>query len=242
MASGIPITVKNPAGKHFSVTVASTDITFSELTDTIVQTYFPGQAKRIVYVVAGKTVSSEDRLSDHQIPEKTVYAIIKDPVPASERAPSQESTPERAPSQESTPEQQLGLHEYTGEQIKRAVQRDSGLYIYLIHMLARVDPFILSYIGLNPEMAQSVINNILDNPTFVLKVSFGAGVADPFLDESGAAAVTEETQNPYLVDKQNIEYIMRAVKLSVTEENYYRIKDLYLFLDRDITNTIQYLK
>jgi hypothetical protein len=217
MASGITVKVRNPAGDNFDVSLPSLDSTFSELTDIIIKTHFPGQEKKITYVVSGRVVDMGSTMREHGVPEKIIYAVIRGVQPEKASAPTRSST-------------SATENSYTAQQIRIAIKKEPCLYLHLLHLLARTNPYILSYIGLSPALAQEEIDRILDNETFLLKVALSD---DPF-----SRAIHS---NPYLVDKDNVEYIMLTAHIEITEESFSRVKDLYLYLDRNINMTLQYL-
>ena len=200
----------------------------------------------IIYVVMGHTISpsstpiKESLTNDSEVfivtseaktpPQPVAEEPDADPAPAAAAAAPTSSTP--APEQ---PLEPAYTAHYTGQQLKEAMKKNSFVLLNVISMIGRQNPFLLSYLVVNPVKAQEHIMMTLDQPEFILAVR-GQSVAD---DPIKPYLMHPSGTNGHQVDQDNLRYIIgQCPNFISTEESLARAKDTYLLLDRDIRKTI----
>ena len=128
------------------------------------------------------------------------------------------------------------IRSYSGEEVREAIKLSPYVIINLLSLLAKNDPFILSYVATNPNLVIQDINHMLTDPEFILTINAPTEEADPIafiLD-------LDQNNNHYGADRQAVQRIMDI--LDWTEDRFDYIKDLYLFFNRDETAVISHVK
>jgi len=98
--------------------------------------------KDLVMVCNGKIIKDDDRITDGSIITLTKW---KDPLPSSKSL--------------------------TGAEVKQALKTDPDLMFLLMHNIAKVDPYFLSYLAVNPVKAKNVMEKYLSNAKFTLTLN-----------------------------------------------------------------------
>lgn len=186
------------------------------------------------YVVEGKLVNETTLLSD------LTYSVI--------RLTTEMST--------------IPEIKYDSEAIHKALKGQHTTMIYLLHHLALDNPYILSYLASCPEMVVDHINQKLTDPNFSITVKGRSNYFQKAIDkyysdlESLIDDLVESTDddddfddislpnlnviNPFIVDRDNVNRILRDANL--LDSDFQRIKDIYLFMDRNYQLTLNYIR
>ena len=208
-----------------------------------------GVQQRITFINAGHTVEHSKTVADESLNnDSTVFIIARPiaPVPTPEPAPvSSPSSPnpsspagtdslpdEHDPVDDNASEHNYSV-DYTGAQVRTALVRNSNILFNIIQLIGRENPFFLSYLVINPQLAQEHIDMTLDGDDFKLTIRGEDVTCDPI-----KPYLMEEGPNRYEIDIRNIEYIVAQTDLVPSEEVMTNAKILYLLKDRDIRATI----
>jgi hypothetical protein len=113
---------------------------------------------------------------------------------------------------------------YTGEEVTRVLRYSGDVVFNLLHGLSQKDPYILSYLAVNPNKAREEILKYLSMPDFILNINASGSSYDPI--------------NIILsVDKNNIQYLAETSGFTDNE----RVKELYYVFNKDIKQTLDAL-
>ena len=127
---------------------------------------------------------------------------------------------------------------YTGEEIKQYLT-DPFFMTNIMHMLGGQNPFLLSYIGVNPRLAYTYILDTLDNPEFRLVVKCDCEDNDPI------KPLEQKLKKDNEADENNVKYIVQQCeddRSSDDELFCFYVKGLYLSYNRDVVRTIDHFK
>lgn len=124
---------------------------------------------------------------------------------------------------------------YTGAQVKQALRGNPMLVIYVLNLMAASNPFLLSYIIINPDMAYSFVEESLSGPAFTMHIKG----QDASCDRIRPYILPTLGANPYLTDKANIEYLISCLGTDIA---YERAKEVYLYNDRNIPKALNSLR
>jgi hypothetical protein len=226
------ITVKDINGHQITLDMVEGN-TVGDLLTTLRKTY---EFTECTVVVEGKMVDESELLSSLSYPIVRLTAALN-------------SIPEFT---------------YNAMEINKALKGHPHTMIYLLHDLATKNPYVLSYLASSPEMVCDYIRTVMGSPDFSITARGSSNyyqVAiekyDSDLDsligelvdssENSSSGEDEDdfpspgrTVNPYIVDRDNVNRILANAFLP--ESDFQRVKDIYLFMDRNYQMTLEYVK
>jgi hypothetical protein len=180
-----------------------------------------GDGKQVVLVTEGRILHD-----DGAWPISTlVYVTLKS-------QPTQNAPAQVTPAQ-ATP---TGLYRktYTGKQLLTVVN-NCHLVFRLLQDMAKQNPFILSYLAMDPNQVKTELIQLLSDPKFVLNIEGPDITCDPV-----APYLTHPSGlNGAEIDERNIRYLMRTATF---RGSYDKAKEAYLICDRDIEATLHQLR
>lgn len=221
------ITVKDVKNNGPTLEI-SDDCTVKDLLDKVRETY---EFSNCNYVVEGQSILESTLLKDLSEPVVRLTTIMK-PIPE---------------------------FKYNSAQIHKALKGHHYTLVYLLHSLALENPYILSYIATCPEMVCEYLTQKLSDPYFEITTK---GSNNPYeraiekynsdlntlIDELTETLEDEEdivppnapSINHYIVDRDNVNRILH--ELNLPDSEFQRVKDIYLFMDRNYQITLQYIR
>jgi hypothetical protein len=179
-------------------------------------------------IYKGKKLDHSDTFSD--ILDGSKLIIYHKTSVAPTVAPS--SPPSTTPSTPSTPV--VAPKRYTGEMLKIAIAKDPSVLLYIAHIYALRDPFTLSQIAVNITQYQSHLKELLDDPNFVIQIENPVNQIELALNRPFYA------QSQFEIDENNVRALMKL--LAIPESQFSRVKEIYLFNDRNIGKIIGLLR
>jgi hypothetical protein len=108
--------------------------------------------KDLVMVCNGKIIKDDDSITDGSIITLTKW---KDPTQIASLSPSDLNLP-------------LTL---TGAEVRQALKTNPELMFLLMHNIAKVDPYFLSYLAVNPVKAKNEMEKYLSQDKFTLTIN-----------------------------------------------------------------------
>ncbi len=130
--------------------------TGKELREHIVQQF--AFNKDLIMVYNGKFIKDDDIITDGSIITLTKWKI----------SASVGSTEEYSA-------------QYTGSEVKQALKNNAELMFLLMHNIAKVDPYFLSYLAVNPVKAKTEMEKYLSQDKFTLTIKGKDVSCDPFV-------------------------------------------------------------
>lgn len=230
--------------------------TFSDIKDLLISTHLAeaesGYEWDITFVINGHTIQHSSTIGQENLTlDSTVYLVARQtetkttmPETAVQDIPEVET---EAEAKATVAEPGLGLsmgqgngytYSYSGKEIQSAIDKCPTILFNIIQLISRQNPFFLSYLAVNPSLAQQHIKDTLDNEEFKLTIKGDDVSCDPIkpilMHPSG--------QNGYQVDTDNIKYILDQTDLVESETVLVKAKEIYLLHDRNVRKTIEALK
>ena len=216
---------KTVSNDEYIVNVAL-NTTFSEI-KTSLQNLIGEENVNISFMARGKIINTERTVNEEGLDNNSTVIIVirKQPVVVDELEPMSTTI---------TLNIANGDYEkvYTGAETKQFLT-DPNVMLNIMHMLGGQNPFLLSYIAVNPGLAYHYIEQTLNNPEFRLVVRCDSEDNDP------VKPLKQELKKTIKADENNVKYILEQCEIS-DDLNY--VKGLYLSYNRDVVRTIDHLK
>ena len=202
------------------------DTTFSEIKTSLQNLIGEGNIN-ISFMARGKIINNERTVNEEGLDNNSTVIIVirKQPTVPDEIEPLSTTIVLNIAN---------GDYEkvYTGAETKQLLT-DPNLMLNIMHMLGGQNPFLLSYIAVNPRLAYHYIEQTLNNPEFRLVVRCDSEGNDP------VKPLKKELKKTIKADENNVKYILEQCERS---DDLTYVKGLYLSYNRDIARTIDHLK
>ena len=234
------LNIKTPDGQVKNVEIDNFEITLREVTNLLNSKYYSAETSYI-FVANGAALDDSVPLSSLGLNDRSSVIIVVRHAAAS-AAPAPAPAPAvtvgtRSEASESA--QTLSAYQYhkvyNGAEVSKAIDRDSNILFNVMKLIAQKNPFFLSYLAVNPQMAREHLNATLESDEFVMNIYGDDDTCDPI----APLLVHPFGVNYFETDQSNIEFLMSQ---SQVQSTYDTVKELYLFHDRKISKVLESLK
>ena len=226
---------KSVTGTNYELDV-NVELTFGEVAKLINKKY--NSNNNISFVYSGRSMKHDQTVESQNLSNDDTIFIVSRPKqkPDIKIKVKKEPDPKPVPDSETkgnpetkdNPENYEYIVEYTGDEVKKAMLRDSRIMLNIIHIIGKHNPFFLSYLATNPQLALNHIKETLEQPDFKFIFKGANEEEDPikqFLNEVSDS------------DENNINYIIDQCS-NLTSDMRTQVKDLYLLHHKDIQKTL----
>jgi hypothetical protein len=175
------------------------------------------------------------RLTQEIAQKQTDEALRTPDSPQNPQNPQNSETPEtpETPETHPTAAQEMPYNvTYSGKDLLRAYHNSGQVGLILINRLANANPFYLSLLVRDPVLAEKELIEMMKSSDFSMSIRCADETADPIRR-------VLMTPDMFAIDEANIKYIHETVNQDVER---YRVKEVYLFCDRDVGKTVKYIE